>query len=120
MELVGGETLLARLRTGPLPADEAVAIAHCVLEALVHAHSAGILHCDIKPGNIMLTGPRSAKLLDFGLAKHLLASGPDAATREATAQAVIAGTIGYMSPEKYPRRTTRRAIGCLPGRCRPV
>ena len=100
MELVGGETLLARLRTGPLPVDEAVAIAHCVLEALVHAHSAGILHCDIKPANIMLTGPRSAKLLDFGLAKHLLASGPDAATREATASAVIAGTIGYMSPEQ--------------------
>ena len=100
MELVGGETLLARLRTGPLPVDEAVAIAHCVLDALVHAHSAGILHCDIKPANIMLTGPRAAKLLDFGLAKHLLASGPDAATREATAQAVIAGTIGYMSPEQ--------------------
>jgi TolB-like protein len=100
MELVDGRTLLDRLSAGPLPVDEAVAIAHCILEALVHAHSAGILHCDIKPANVVLTGRRSAKLLDFGLARHLFTSSPDALTCEVSARATIAGTVGYMSPEQ--------------------
>ena len=100
MELVTGSTLLERLGGGPFPVDEAVAVTHCVLDALVHAHAAGILHCDIKPANIMLPGPRTAKLLDFGLAKHLLAFGADATTTCITAPAVIAGTVGYMSPEQ--------------------
>lgn len=100
MELVAGQTLRERLMAGPLRVDEAIAVAHCLLEALAHAHAAGILHCDIKPSNIMLTSSRQAKLLDFGLAKHLLASGPDAATPDATAPSIIAGTVGYMSPEQ--------------------
>jgi serine/threonine protein kinase/tetratricopeptide (TPR) repeat protein len=100
MELVAGRTLQQRIKAGPIPVDEAVAITHCVLEALVHAHSAGIVHCDIKPANIMLTGPKTAKLLDFGLAKHLLAVNADAVTGDVTGPAVIAGTIGYMSPEQ--------------------
>ena len=114
MELVAGRTLREQLTAGALPVDEAVGITHCVLEALVHAHSAGILHCDIKPANIMVTGPRSAKLLDFGLAKHLLARSPDAMTPmspmspgsfQVNAPAVIAGTAGYMSPEQILGKT---------------
>jgi serine/threonine protein kinase/cytochrome c-type biogenesis protein CcmH/NrfG len=105
MELVAGRTLLERIKSGPIPVDEAVAVTHCVLEALVHAHSAGILHCDIKPANIMLTGPRTAKLLDFGLAKHLRAVSADAVTGDITGPAVIAGTIGYMSPEQILNQT---------------
>lgn len=100
MELVQGVALLDRLATGALPVDDAVAIAHGMLEALVHAHAAGILHCDIKPANVMLTGPRSVKLLDFGLARHLLNLSADALTREVTTPHTIAGTMGYMSPEQ--------------------
>ena len=99
MEWVPGETLLTRLRRERVTVGESMAWTGCVLEALSHAHAAGILHRDIKPENIMLTGPRSAKLLDFGLAKHLLLD--DAATA-ATAHtaAAVAGTLGYMSPEQ--------------------
>ena len=100
MELVEGRTLRERLKAGAIPVEQTVAIAHCLLEALVHAHSVDILHCDIKPANIIVTGPRSAKLLDFGLAKHLLASSPDGAVRDISVPEVIAGTIGYMSPEQ--------------------
>ncbi len=73
MEYVEGQTLRERLeQQGPLPLPEALAVAGCMLEALGHAHAAGILHRDIKPENIMLTGPGTAKLLDFGMAKPWL------------------------------------------------
>lgn len=99
MELVEGETLRARLRRGPLATPDALAIAGSLLEALSHAHSVGILHRDIKPENIMVTGLRSAKLLDFGLAKDLA---PDAslAMTETLPAGTIVGTVGYMSPEQ--------------------
>jgi len=108
MEYVHGDTLRRRLAGGPLPVSECVAIARCLLEALEHAHAAGILHRDIKPENVMVTGPRSAKLLDFGLAKHLLAAAPaipDAAPTgigaiTLTTDTGLAGTIGYMAPEQ--------------------
>ncbi len=99
MELVAGETLRRRLGRGPIPVNDALAWIACVLEALSHAHAAGILHRDIKPENIMLTGPRSAKLLDFGLAKHLLLEDAETAATMHTA-AAVAGTLGYMSPEQ--------------------
>jgi serine/threonine protein kinase/tetratricopeptide (TPR) repeat protein len=99
MELVSGETLRCRLQRGRVTVGEALAWTSCVLEALSHAHAAGILHRDIKPENIMVTGPLSAKLLDFGLAKHLLLE--DAANAVTTsAAAAVAGTLGYMSPEQ--------------------
>ena len=99
MELVEGETLRQRLSRGPATVSEAVAWATSVLEALSHAHAAGILHRDLKPENIMITAPQSAKLLDFGLAKHLLIEDTQTAITADTA-GVIAGTIGYMSPEQ--------------------
>ena len=99
MELVAGETLRRRLGRGPIAGNDALAWTACVLEAFSHAHAAGILHRDIKPENIMVTGPRSAKLLDFGLAKHLLLEDAETAATMHTA-AAVAGTLGYMSPEQ--------------------
>ena len=71
MELVDGQTLHARLAKGPLPAAEAVSIAIQIAEALAEAHRVGILHRDVKSGNIMLTSRGQVKVLDFGLAKRL-------------------------------------------------
>ena len=97
MEFVDGPTLRARLADGPLGVTDTVAIIASLLEGLSHAHAAGVLHRDIKPENIIVTGDRSAKLLDFGIASLLLTA--DAGTSPNVSHAV-AGTIGYMSPEQ--------------------
>jgi serine/threonine protein kinase len=121
MEFLQGESLAERLRKGPLAAEEVLTIAIEIADALEKAHRAGVVHRDLKPGNVMLT-KSGAKLLDFGLAKPLgatVASGtagsssasvfaaaltqtmPAAspATPLSTAGAVI-GTVQYMSPEQ--------------------
>lgn len=100
MELVDGETLRAVLRNGALSVDRAVAIGCALLEALSHAHSVGILHRDIKPENVMIAGATSAKLLDFGLAKHFVPGPSGEALTEDMANGAVVGTIGYMSPEQ--------------------
>ena len=100
MELIEGETLHERLAKGPLPAGDALSIGIQVVDALAEAHRAGILHRDVKSGNIMLTARGQVKVLDFGLAKRLgPASGASVAevlTREGTAL----GTLSFMSPEQ--------------------
>lgn len=98
MELVSGPTLRQRLASGPLRVADALAIAECLLEALAHAHTAGLLHRDIKPENIVLTGDRTAKLLDFGIALPLAARHGD--VEAAQPSAASAGTPGYMAPEQ--------------------
>jgi eukaryotic-like serine/threonine-protein kinase len=98
MEYVPGETLRSRLLRGPLGVDAAVALAIGLLEALAHAHAAGILHRDIKPENIMFANGDLPKLLDFGLAIQL--SLTDTEETRSAIQGVVAGTLGYMSPEQ--------------------
>lgn len=112
MEYLEGETLASRLMRGPLPVAEARKIAVQVADALHKAHRAGILHRDLKPGNVMLTKSGS-KLLDFGLAKPIGAPAerassssiysPATATSPAAALTLagaVMGTVQYMAPEQ--------------------
>ena len=106
MEYVEGETLAKRLEKGPLPLERVLRYGAQIADALDKAHGAGVVHRDLKPGNIMLTAT-GAKLLDFGLAKpaEALISGATltaAATRTTplTQEGTIIGTFQYMSPEQ--------------------
>ncbi len=95
MALYDGETLKQRLEKGRLPVDEAVAILRHVALGLEAAHRVGIVHRDIKPGNILKTSTGTVKILDFGVAKLL---GESQAQMTQAGQAV--GTVLYMSPEQ--------------------
>jgi len=105
MECVEGETLAKRLEKGALPLEQLLKIGAQIADALDKAHRSGVVHRDLKPGNIMLT-PTGAKLLDFGLAKPAapLATGVTltAASKQSpvTEQGTILGTFQYMSPEQ--------------------
>jgi len=104
MECIEGETLARRLEKGPLPLEQALKYGAQIADALDKAHRSGVVHRDLKPGNIMLT-PTGAKLLDFGLAKPAVSlisaatlSGVQASP--VTAEGTIVGTFQYMSPEQ--------------------
>src|SRR5258708_3608349 len=92
MELVEGETIAARLKSGPLPVKTAILYATQILAALAEAHGKGIVHRDLKPGNIMIS-KFGIKVLDFGLAKL----GQD---ETVTAGGMVMGTPAYMAPEQ--------------------
>jgi len=139
MELVRGRTLAERLVEGPLPVLELLPLAIQTAEALARAHAAGVVHRDLKPGNLMLADS-GVKLLDFGLARALGALEDDAQTIEAagtdpdaptlatdgdailasdlTTAGAILGTLPYMAPEQRSgcgadARTDIFAFGCV-------
>lgn len=127
LELVEGNSLEERLKEGPIPVEEAVAIGRQIAEGLDAAHTRGIIHRDLKPANLQLNGEGRVKILDFGLAKALrdesetldLASGR---AETMTRSGMILGTVGYMSPEQalgeaVDRRADIWAFGCVLYEC---
>ena len=126
LELVPGPTLADRIAQGAVPADEAIAIAKQIAEALDAAHEQGIVHRDLKPANIKLREDGTIKVLDFGLAKL----GTDTADASSfgtlsptlsvafTGAGTILGTAAYMAPEqargkKVDKRADVWAFGCV-------
>ena len=103
MELLAGESLADRLRRGPLPEPELEDVARQLVAALAALHAAGIVHRDLKSGNIMLVpgdGGARAVVTDFGLARSLAPAGDARLTGDAT----MLGTPAYMSPEQVEGR----------------
>jgi len=96
MELVDGESLSARIdRDGPLPPREAAAVTADLAEALYHAHQRGVIHRDVKPGNVLLAADGRTRLVDFGIA-HSLAE----AAERLTVTGTVIGTLRAMAPEQ--------------------
>jgi serine/threonine protein kinase/Tfp pilus assembly protein PilF len=105
MEYVEGEVLSDRITRGPLPVGEAVDIAAQVADALDEAHGRGIVHRDIKSGNLIQTRRGLVKVLDFGLAKMEAPQSTEKALRSTsellvTSPGMVLGTIAYMAPEQ--------------------
>jgi Protein kinase domain len=111
-ELVEGETLADRLgRDGPMPPADAVAVAVDIARALAAAHARGLIHRDIKPGNVMLLPDGRVKVVDFGIAR---AAGSDTLTHTG----VVLGSTAYLSPEQaggqpVDERADLYALGCV-------
>jgi serine/threonine-protein kinase len=120
MELVEGVTLSDKLAVGPLREKEITRLGGQVAEALEEAHERGVVHRDLKPGNVMVTAKGQVKILDFGLAKLVR---PDVASATAPTESftetqAVAGTLPYMAPEQLrgeqvDARTDIHALGAV-------
>jgi Tol biopolymer transport system component len=113
MELLEGQTLADRMRQGAIPVPEALEIARQIVDALDAAHEKGVVHRDLKPGNVVLKADGTVKVLDFGLAKTGIAgiaasTDSPTLTGTATEAGVILGTAAYMSPEQAKGRPVDR------------
>ena len=124
LELVDGPTLADRVALGPLPLDEALAIARQIADAVDAAHDKGIIHRDLKPANIKFGSDGVVKVLDFGLARvwdgapqSNLSASPSLTATDLGERAIL-GTPAYMSPEQargqsLDRRTDIWSFGCV-------
>lgn len=117
MEYLEGESLADRLKRGPLPQAEPLKIAIQIADALEKAHRAGVVHRDLKPGNVMLT-KLGAKLLDFGLAKPMSTTASTSARGSGSAS-VLAGALTQTSPTATPAAPLSTA-GAMIGTASPT
>ena len=133
LEFVDGETIAARLNRGLIPVDEALALAKQIAEALEAAHEKGVVHRDLKPGNVMVNTEGRVKVLDFGLARtgdgapstssygasaHSPTLTAPPPVHSPTIAGAIMGTAGYMSPEQARGRAVDKrsdifSFGCV-------
>src|SRR5262249_38601135 len=95
MEFLEGGSLKERLEDGPLAPAAAAELIASLAEAMQHAHERGVVHRDLKPGNVLFTPAGVAKVADFGLAKRL-----DSDSLAQTVTGTILGTAAYMAPEQ--------------------
>jgi tetratricopeptide (TPR) repeat protein len=118
MPLIDGESLRARLARGPMPIGDAVSVLRDVARALAYAHERGVVHRDIKPDNVLMSGG-SATVTDFGIAKAISAARAADSTSNLTQMGMSIGTPTYMAPEQAAAdpSTDHRAdiysFGCL-------
>ncbi|WP_149360272.1 Stk1 family PASTA domain-containing Ser/Thr kinase [Lolliginicoccus suaedae] len=114
MEYVEGETLRDILHNeGPFPAERAMSITADVCTALEFSHASGIIHRDVKPANIMVTGSGAVKVMDFGISRTIADT-----TNSVTQTATVIGTAQYLSPEqaqghKVDVRSDLYSLGCV-------
>ena len=117
LEYVPGETLIERIKRKPLKLEEALSIARQIALAISAAHEKGVIHRDLKPGNIKLALDDRIKVLDFGLAKSFVSDGVEIEITS-TKPGHIIGTPAYMSPEQArgnptDHRTDIWSFGCI-------
>jgi serine/threonine-protein kinase len=121
MEYVLGRPLTEVMAQGLMPFERVIAIGLQVASALAASHAAGVIHRDIKPGNILLMADHTVKVLDFGIAKRVRDTSQGDATQEMaslTSPGVVVGTVSYMSPEQtrgeaVDARTDVFSLGCV-------
>ncbi|MBZ5646055.1 MAG: protein kinase [Acidobacteriia bacterium] len=118
-EFIPGLTLDSMLAAGPLAEKEIVRLGSQLAEGLEAAHQHGVIHRDLKPGNVRITADARVKILDFGLARIVHGeAGPAAVTESLTETGLVAGTLPYMAPEQLlgsslDPRTDIWAAGCV-------
>jgi serine/threonine protein kinase len=99
LDLVAGEPLSHMLERGPLDEDEVTRMGAALASAIAHAHDVGIVHRDVKPGNVLVDSDRSAYLTDFGIAR-LIGSAALTTTISLTDTGLVIGTAAYLAPEQ--------------------